>query len=125
MKDSFSCASVAEKALSVRLMSVKMLTFAAKQKQNNISIMANRKTLKKVIAGISNELLTDCVAIGMVGDADQEKLSALAARVLAMEKEYIARVNHTEPGSVRLFYKKLREDFTQEANQLAAEIAKL
>ncbi|MBR1838768.1 MAG: hypothetical protein IJ786_04340 [Bacteroidaceae bacterium] len=84
--------------------------------------MASRKNLKKAIRNITNELLADCVALNLVGDADQEKLSALATRALVMEKEYIARVNHTEPGKVREFYKKLREELSKEASDIAAEV---
>ncbi|MBQ7635106.1 MAG: hypothetical protein IJS89_06005 [Bacteroidaceae bacterium] len=87
--------------------------------------MASRKTLKKAIRNITDELLTDCMALGMTGDADEARLSALAARALQMEQEFVARVNHTEPGSVRLYYKRLREELLQEANAIAAEVVKL
>lgn len=100
-----------------------MLIFATIHK--TYKIMANRKTLKKAIKSITNELLSDCVALSMVGNADEAKLTELAARTLKMEKEFLSRVNHTEPGSVRIFYKKLRDELANEANDIAAEIVTL
>ncbi len=100
-----------------------MRIFATNTKHKQI--MASRRILKKAIKSISNELLTDCMAISMVGDADETKLKELVARTLRMEQEYVARVNHTEPGSVRLFYTKLRNELAQEANDIAAEIVTL
>lgn len=86
--------------------------------------MANRRQLKKSINLICGELFADCVALSLCGQSDKEKLSGLMAEVLTVHGEYIARVNHTEKGSERLFYKKLREEFTQKVNALSDEIVK-
>lgn len=65
------------------------------------------------------------MAISMIGDADETKLKETVARILKMEHEYVCRVNHSEPGSVRVFYKKLREELVNEANDIAATIVSL
>ncbi|MBP3228954.1 MAG: hypothetical protein J6M53_09275 [Bacteroidaceae bacterium] len=87
--------------------------------------MASRKTLKKSVKSIAQELLSDLVALSLTGDADRERLAALAARTVAMEKDFVARISHAEPGNVPYFFKKLRADFEREANAVAAEIVTL
>lgn len=86
--------------------------------------MANRRRLKKSINIICSELFADCVALSMCGQSDGEKLKGLMAEVLAMHGEYISRVNHTEKGQERRFYKQLREEFTEKANALSEAIIK-
>ena len=86
--------------------------------------MASRRRLKKSINLISGELFVDCVALNMCNQADKEALSALMAEVLQLRAEYISRISHTEKGQERLFYKKLREEFTAKANELSDKIVK-
>ncbi len=84
--------------------------------------MASRRMLKKAIRNVTDEILADCMAVSLTGDADETRLAELAAKALRLEKEYVARVNHTEPGSERLFYKKLREKLEAEANSIASDV---
>ena len=86
--------------------------------------MASRKRLKKSIKLISGELFADCVALSMCANADKETLSALMAEVLALQMEYVSRISHTEKGQERLFYKKLRDEFTAKANEISEKIIK-
>lgn len=86
--------------------------------------MANRRQLKKQINLICSELFADCVALSLCGQSEKEKLDAIMAEVLSVNKEYLARVSHTERGSERIFYKKLREEFTQKVNALSEAIVK-
>ena len=86
--------------------------------------MASRKRLKKSINLICGELFADCVALSMCGQADKETLSGFMAEVLAIRAEYVARISHTEKGQERLFYKKLRTEFTDKVNELSDRIIK-
>lgn len=86
--------------------------------------MASRKNLKKSIKLISSELFADCVALSMCNASDKEALAALMADILNVEGEYVARISHTEKGQERLFYKKLREEFTAKANEISDKIIK-
>lgn len=87
--------------------------------------MANRRRLKKSINLICGELFADCVALSLCGHDEEEKLKNLMAEVLALHGEYISRISHTEKGQERLFYKKLREEFTEKANALGDAIIKV
>lgn len=86
--------------------------------------MAKRKDLKKAVNNICGNLFSDCVALSMCSNADKDKLAELMARIMALNTEFIARINHTEKGKEREFYKKLRDEFTNSANALADEIVK-
>lgn len=86
--------------------------------------MANRKRLKKSINIISSELFADCVALSMCNQANKEVINQLMAEILELRAEYVARISHTEKGQERLFYKKLREEFTSKVNDLSERIVK-
>lgn len=86
--------------------------------------MASRKNLKKAIKNICGELLADCVALRMVDQANTDVLDGLMVNILNLNNEFVARINHTEKGSERTFYKKLREEFTDQVNAIAEDIAK-
>lgn len=87
--------------------------------------MASRRKLKKVVKGISESLLCDCIALSMTEDIDNQSISEITSEVMALEKEYVMRISHTERGSEKLFYKKLRDEFAERANDLAARLITL
>lgn len=84
--------------------------------------MASRRRLKKSINLICDELFVDCVALSMCGQGDREQLSVLMTEVLTLRDDYVARLSHTEKGSERLFFKKLRDEFTAKVNDLSERI---
>ena len=84
--------------------------------------MANRKQLKKSIRKITGELFADCVALSLCQQADRDKLEQLMQEVLNVHNDYVARISHTEPGSVKLYYKKLKQEFTEKVNDLSERI---
>lgn len=84
--------------------------------------MANRKQLKKSIKMITGDLFADCVALSMCQQGNQEQLDALMMEVIALHSEYVARISHTEKGAERLFYKKLKDEFTAKVNDLSQRI---
>lgn len=86
--------------------------------------MASRKQLKKSINLVCGELFADCVALSLCQQADKEALQALMAEGLALQSEYVSRISHTEKGQEKLFYKKLREEFTAKSNELSEKIIK-
>lgn len=86
--------------------------------------MANRRQLKKSIKMITGDLFADCVALGMCQQVDEKKLDELMTEIIAIHGEYVARISHTEKGSEKLFYKKLKEEFTQKVNDLSDRIVK-
>ena len=86
--------------------------------------MANRKQLKKSIKQITGDLFADCVALSMCGGADRQQLEELMKEILALHTDYVARISHTERGSERQFYKKLRQEFTNKTAELSEKIVK-
>lgn len=85
-------------------------------------IMASRKLLKKQINEVCGELFADCVALKMCEQCSDEVINQVMAEILQLRLEFVARISHTEKGSVRLFYKKLREEFTAQAEAISRKI---
>lgn len=84
--------------------------------------MANRRQLKKTIKCITGELLTDCIVLNLCSKDSDEKYEKLMAEVMAVHVDYVSRLSHVEKGSERLFFKKLREEFTERVNGLNERI---
>ena len=86
--------------------------------------MAKRKVLKKRINYIVGELFAECLINGK-NCADQAKVNDVLADILNTQNEFISRISHTQPGTVKGFYKKLIQDFNAKANELIDAISKL
>lgn len=86
--------------------------------------MASRRRLKKSIKMITGDLFADCVALSMCQQADQATLDALMMEVIALHTDFVARISHTEKGSERKFYSKLKSEFTEKVNDLSDRIVK-
>ena len=78
--------------------------------------MANRRRLKKEINNICSDLMLAIV----LQDKPQstEKLESIVEEILALNVEFVKRISHTEPGSVRLCYTKLREEFSEKVRNI-------
>ena len=72
--------------------------------------MASRKYLKKEI-----KYLSDCiigygiVASAQLTDEKRQEMNNLILETFSLRDEMIRRISYTEPGSVKLFYKKLNK----------------
>ena len=87
--------------------------------------MASRRKLKKIIHNISESLIIDALTLSLIEDTDKEAANAIIQETSLMEQDFIQRISHTEPGAVKLFYKKLVEDFVNKSSELAERITKL
>lgn len=88
--------------------------------------MANRRNLKKSINHIASELFTECLVNSLyVPGTDKEKADRLMSEILNMQDEFLSRVSHTEPGNVKGFYKKLREDFNAKVEEIIDALGNL
>ena len=88
--------------------------------------MASRRELKKTVNYISGELFSECLINSMfVPGTDKAKADQLMAEILKMQDEFISRISHTEPGNVKGFYKKFREDFNKEVDAIIDAIGNL
>ena len=77
--------------------------------------MASRKDLKKQINNICGELFADCVALKMCEQGNDEQLNEVMLEIWDLRREYVSRISHTEKLSERVFYKKLRAEFSEKA----------
>jgi hypothetical protein len=89
--------------------------------------MANKRTLKRSINLICEELFAECVAISLYGPShDKENQDALLFSIIKMQNNYICRVGHPEPGmKANLYYKDLREKFSAEVEDIVNQINNL
>ena len=61
--------------------------------------MANKRTLKKMINLICEELFAEGVARSLYGhDAQKDNGQAILFSIVKMQNNYISRVSHPEPG---------------------------
>lgn len=74
--------------------------------------MASRRNLKKNVNYISDLIAGLCIVESMnAKDENREELSKLFLQAVNLRQDIISRISHTEPGNVKGFYKKLKEDF--------------
>ena len=79
--------------------------------------MASRRDLKKQISYIAGDLFLASLIEGI----NRETVLEATHNVL----ELIPRISHTQPGNVKGYYKKLREDLNKEIQLVAEEINKI
>ena len=88
--------------------------------------MANRRQLKKSVNYIVGELFAECLMNSLyIPGTDKAKADALMGDILTVQDDFISRVSHTEPGNVKQYYKKFREDFNKKTDEIIEQIAKL
>ena len=79
--------------------------------------MASRKALKKNI----NYIAGDLFLASLVEGVNREVVINAVHNVIAL----VPRISHTEPGNVKGFYAKLRQDLDAEIKIVADELAKV
>lgn len=84
--------------------------------------MASRRLLKKNVNYIIGELFTECLVNGV---SDKVKTDEILTQILLVQDEFVSRISHTEPGNVKVFYKKFRSDFNTKVNEIIDAITQL
>lgn len=85
--------------------------------------MTNKRTLKKAINLICEELFAEGVAIALYGPRPQKDVEALLFSIVKMQQNYISRVSHPEPGmSSKAYYKDLRENFSAQVSEILDQL---
>ena len=89
--------------------------------------MANKRTLKKAVNVICEELFTEAIAASLYGNDNKHGNSeALLFSIVKMQSNFISRVSHPEPGmSAKSYYKDLREKFSAEVSEIVDHINNL
>lgn len=84
--------------------------------------MANKRSLKRSITLISEELFAECVAASLYGH-NPESAEALIFSIIKMQDHFIRRISHPEPGiPAKVYYKDLREKFAAQVGEIIDQI---
>lgn len=85
--------------------------------------MAKRRTLKKVINLMSEELLTELVAVGQTQkNVPGEDLENIAQSILLMQEDFISRLSHVDKTQVTRFFQQLKDDLSVSTNEIIDHI---
>lgn len=85
--------------------------------------MASRRDLKKVITFVVDEIATEAFIVSYRAEGNTDEWVALFNRIFALSNEYIARVNHVEPGMpAKRYFNTLCDSFNADAKALLDEV---
>ena len=89
--------------------------------------MTNKRTLKRAINLICEELLAEVVAASLYGNEQhKENADAVLYSIIRLKSNYVSRISHIEPGmKARAYFKDLREKFAAEVDEIAGHINNL
>jgi len=87
--------------------------------------MMNKRSLKKAINVVSDQLFANAVAVSLYGNnRNAENDQALIESIINMRNDFVSRISHPEPGMKKQeFYKDLRDKFISQAQELADQIS--
>lgn len=85
-----------------------------------------RKDLKKHINYLCGELLAECMAAADFSRKDnKEDVENVMLTIVRMQNDWVCRLSHVEPGSTKLFFKKLHEDMQKRTDEIVQQIQNL
>ena len=86
--------------------------------------MASKRTLKRAIHLICENLFAEAIAVSLYGAKGQQgNAEALLFSILKVEDEFIRRASHPEPGVPQTtFYKNLREQFSAQVSEIIDQL---
>ena len=87
--------------------------------------MMNKRSLKKAINAVSDQLFANAVAVSLYGNnRNAENDEALINSILTMREDFVSRISHPEPGMKKqAYYKDLRDKFVSQAQEIADQIS--
>lgn len=85
-----------------------------------------RREIKKDINSLCGDLFAECVALLQYKkDANKNDVENVMLTILQMQNDMINRLSHVEPGSTRLFFRKMREDLLARTEDIVEQIKAL
>lgn len=89
--------------------------------------MAKRRTIKRSINQICEELFAECIAVSLYCvETDKDNVEALLHSIAKLGNNYVCRVSHIEPGmKPGEYFKDLIEKFNCEVNEIIDQINNL
>ena len=87
--------------------------------------MMNKRSLKKAINAVSDQLFANAVAVSLYGsNRNAENDEALINSILTLREDFVSRISHPEPGMKKqAYYKDLRDKFITQAQEIADQIS--
>ena len=87
--------------------------------------MMNKRSLKKAINAVSDQLFANAVAVSLYGsNRNAENDEALINSIITLREDFVSRISHPEPGMKKqAYYKDLREKFISQAQEIADQIS--
>ena len=84
--------------------------------------MANKRSLKRSINLVCEEVFIECMAASLYAE-NRDGAEALFFSTLKMQADFISRISHPEPGiPAKKYYNKLKEDFVAQTNEILDQI---
>lgn len=88
--------------------------------------MASRRNLKKEISYVIGDLFTECLIYKeLVPGTDKAAADDLMVELLKIDNEFTQRINHTEPGNAKAFYRTFYKDFNESITNVVDKLNKL
>ena len=89
--------------------------------------MAKSKSLKHLIKLICGELFAEAVAASLYGnDPHNTNAEGVIFSIIRLQKNYICRVSHIEPGmKAKEYFRDLREKFSADIDEIVDQINNL
>ncbi len=89
--------------------------------------MASRKSLKKDIQFLADDLFTNSYLKQVLFDnVDQQKLAEVIVKSVDFRNQFMARINHPDgksnPKLVKTYYQKIRKEMMQKYADLSQEL---
>ena len=86
--------------------------------------MASKRTLKKKINLICEELFAEGVALSLYGpEAQKDNGQAILFSIVKIHNNYISRISRPEPGmKAKDYFKDLREKYSAEIGEILDQI---
>ena len=86
--------------------------------------MTNKRSLKRTIKLICEEMFTECVATSLhASERSLENIEALLFTIIRIQEDYTARISHPEPGMpAKEYFRDLREKFSSQCGELIDQI---
>ena len=87
--------------------------------------MMNKRSLKKAINAVSDQLFANAVAVSLYGsNRNQQNDDVLINSIIKLREDFVSRISHPEPGMKKQdYYRDLREKFISQAQELADQIS--
>lgn len=87
--------------------------------------MANKRTIKKSLQYIMNDMLTATLLATAKENADQEKILKVQTRIITVYQDYNSRLSNYERKNAKAFFRQFRESINKELAEIVDQINSL